>query len=124
MNFDLIRDQVVRLLGADSELELSHFKRILTLDAFRNTEAARTTPPSIANTLLEASNSEPAALLERLKSHDDGLTETESEEVLERVGPNEVQAEKPMPWWVHLWHCYANPFSLLLSVLAIVSYFQ
>ena len=24
---------------------------------------------------------------------------------------------------MHLWHCYSNPFSLLLSVLAAISYF-
>lgn len=40
----------------------------------------------------------------------------------ERVGPNEVEHEKPLPWWLHLWHCYKNPFNLLLTVLAIVSY--
>jgi Mg2+-importing ATPase len=35
---------------------------------------------------------------------------------------NEVEHEKPLPWWVHLWHCYRTPFSLLLTVLAVVSY--
>ncbi len=27
-----------------------------------------------------------------------------------------------MPGWLHLWHCYKNPFNLLLSVLAVLSY--
>jgi Mg2+-importing ATPase len=122
MNFDVLRDHIVQFLGADSELELRHFTRFLTLDAYRNTENARTTTPSMAKTLLDASALAPSGLIERLQSHDDGLTETEAEEIFEQVGPNEVQAEKPMPWWEHLWHCYANPFSLLLSVLAGVSY--
>ncbi len=30
--------------------------------------------------------------------------------------------EKPLPWWTHLWQCYRNPFNLLLTVLALVSY--
>jgi len=36
-----------------------------------------------------------------------------------RSGPNEVAHEKPLPWWLHLWHCYKNPFNLLLTVLAV-----
>ena len=39
-----------------------------------------------------------------------------------RDGPNEVAHEKPLSWWLHLWHCYKNPFNLLLTVLAVVSY--
>ena len=39
-----------------------------------------------------------------------------------RDGPNEVDHEKPVPWWLHLWHCYKNPFNLLLTGLAVVSY--
>lgn len=31
-------------------------------------------------------------------------------------------AQKPSPWWVHLWLCYRNPFNLLLTVLGIISY--
>ena len=28
----------------------------------------------------------------------------------------------PQPWWRRLWHCYANPFNLLLTLLAAISY--
>ncbi len=38
------------------------------------------------------------------------------------MGPNEVAHEKPLPAWLHLWHCYRNPFNLLLTLLAVVSY--
>ncbi len=37
-------------------------------------------------------------------------------------GDNQIPAQKPSPWWVHLWTCYRNPFNLLLTVLGIVSY--
>ena len=40
----------------------------------------------------------------------------------ERVGPNEIEHEKPLPWWLHLWHCYRTPFDLLLTLLAVISY--
>jgi Mg2+-importing ATPase len=41
---------------------------------------------------------------------------------LATLGPNEVDHEKPLPWWRHLWQCYRNPFNLLLTVLAAVSW--
>ena len=35
-----------------------------------------------------------------------------------QTGPNEVEHEKPLAWYQHLWLCYKNPFNLLLTVLA------
>jgi len=61
-------------------------------------------------------------LLQQLHSRPDGLTEQEADAIRLEVGPNEVEHEKPLSWWVHLWHCYKNPFNLLLTVLAAVSY--
>ena len=122
MNLDLFRDRVLHLLGAESDVGLRQFKRILLLEAFRTSDVQKTAPPSIAEQLLEVSRITPREVLDLLKSHDDGLTETEAEEIGERLGPNEVQSERPMRWYVHLWHCYSNPFNLLLTGLAIVSY--
>ncbi len=34
----------------------------------------------------------------------------------ETHGDNLIPAQKPSPWWVHLWLCYRNPFNLLLTV--------
>ena len=62
------------------------------------------------------------AAITRLASHADGLTLREAAARLLRNGPNEIAHEKPVPWWLHLWHCYSNPFNLLLTVLAVVSY--
>ena len=73
-------------------------------------------------TLIEAAHLPPAALIERLRSHADGLTGIEADAIRETSGPNTVDHERPMPWWVHLWHCYANPFNLLLTLLSVVSY--
>ncbi|MGA2550155.1 MAG: magnesium-translocating P-type ATPase [Burkholderiaceae bacterium] len=122
MNLDLFRDRVLHLLGAESDIGLRHFKRILLLEHFRFADVPKTAPPSLADELLKASALSPKELIARLNSHDDGLTETEAEEIAERLGPNEVRSEKPMRWYVHLWHCYSNPFNLLLTALAVVSY--
>jgi len=60
--------------------------------------------------------------LMRTGSHVHGLTEAEVLARQARFGANEVAHEQPLPWFVHLWHCYKNPFNLLLSVLAAISF--
>ena len=99
-----------------------HFRRIALLETVTRTGVGREVPPSLARQLVAAATSDIRFLLLRLGSHVDGLSEAQAEAIRERVGPNEVAHEKPLPWWVHLWHCYKTPFSLLLSVLAVVSY--
>src|SRR5579859_5566477 len=100
-----------------------HFRRRGILEARKGTIAAREIPRGFAQALLDASRSDPQSLLERLGSHADGLTETQAEAIREAVGTNEVEHEKPLPWWAHLWSCYANPFNLLLTLLAAISYY-
>lgn len=100
-----------------------HFRRLAILDAIKGTTVARDIPSELSHTLTAASYSEVEPLLERLDSHLDGLSEIQSELIRARVGSNEVEHEKPLPAWLHLWHCYKNPFSLLLTVLAAISYF-
>jgi len=79
-------------------------------------------PASLAERLLAGSRSDLDALWTEMHSHPDGITDEEASAIRERVGPNEVDHERPLPWWVHLWQCYRTPFSLLLTVLAVVSY--
>ncbi|WCM93962.1 magnesium-translocating P-type ATPase [Acidovorax sp. NCPPB 2350] len=68
-----------------------------------------------------AADDVPTAIV-RMVSHEHGLTDGEAERRRHRVGPNEVEHEKPLPAWLHLWHCYQNPFNLLLTLLAVISY--
>jgi len=79
-------------------------------------------PPALVQSLQAAACSRTDAVLQQLGSSLQGLSTKEAEERLERHGPNEVAHEKPLPAWLHLWHCYRNPFNLLLTVLAVVSY--
>ncbi len=99
-----------------------HFRRLALLDTLVQTSVSREVPATLAHTLGTAAQSDPEALLQTLGTHADGLTDGQADAVRERVGLNEVEHEKPLPWWLHLWHCYKNPFNLLLTVLAIVSY--
>ena len=99
-----------------------HFRRLLLLESLTRTGVTKDLPPSLAQELVAAARSDIDGLLQRLDSHADGLTATYADVVRARVGPNEVEHEKPLPWWLHLWQCYKTPFSLLLSLLAVVSY--
>jgi P-type Mg2+ transporter len=100
-----------------------HFRRIAILEAITGTGVSKDLPPSFAQVLVVAARSEPDALLHELGSHTDGLTESHAETIRERVGLNDVEHEKPLRWWEHLWHCYKNPFNLLLTALAAISYY-
>ena len=98
------------------------FGRHLLLETVGQRGRAEAIPESLNRNLLKAASDDiPAALL-RLESHENGLSTPEADGRLLQVGPNEVEHEKPLPWWLHLWHCYKNPFNLLLTVLAVVSY--
>ena len=119
MNLDILKETFavfVRAHGMDR-----HFRRF-GIDMFLNTPD-KDVPQTIAENLANASLADPAVLLNQLNSRADGLTEQESEDIRAKVGPNEVGHEKPMSWWVHLWQCYKNPFNLLLTILAAVSYY-
>jgi Mg2+-importing ATPase len=62
-------------------------------------------------------------LFSDLDSYPFGLTEQKVEQKREIHGFNQVEQEKKLTWYGHLWLCYKNPFNLLLSVLAFVYYF-
>jgi P-type Mg2+ transporter len=89
--------------------------------------AATTGPVAIAGLgqeLLATARGDPAAALRRLKSQADGLDVAEAAKRLARDGPNDVAHEPPLPAWLHLWRCYVNPFNLLLTALAVLSFFS
>ncbi|HEX8978370.1 MAG TPA: magnesium-translocating P-type ATPase [Parasulfuritortus sp.] len=99
-----------------------HFRRLTILESLAQTGVSRELPPGQSQFLVQAALSTPEALFERLETHADGLSEAQAEKVREQVGLNEVEHEKPLPWWHHLWLSYRNPFNLLLTLLAGISY--
>ncbi|MQT29106.1 magnesium-translocating P-type ATPase [Pseudomonas helleri] len=98
-----------------------HFRRLALLDSLTNTTVSREVPPTLAQTLVASANTESAALIDKLGTHTDGLSEAEAQTLRDRHGLNEIEHEQPLSRWVHLWHCYKNPFNLLLTLLAAVS---
>jgi Mg2+-importing ATPase len=61
-------------------------------------------------------------LYTRFQSGPSGLSEEVARTIRARVGANEVEHEKPLSWYAHLWLAYRNPFNLLLSALAVLSW--
>ncbi|MFW3572312.1 magnesium-translocating P-type ATPase [Kosakonia cowanii] len=79
-------------------------------------------PPSMSERCLQTALMEQPQLWETFNSHPEGLNAQEVRLAREIHGENLIPAQKPSPWWVHLWLCYRNPFNLLLTVLGIISY--
>jgi P-type Mg2+ transporter len=98
-----------------------HFLRLASFELFRHAPVSKVVPPDLSATLNAAAREEPAALLARLHSHAGGLDAGEVTRIRRQAGENVVGHDKPMPAWLHLWHCYIDPFNLLLSVLAAIS---
>ncbi len=99
-----------------------HFGRRVMLDSVVQTGVGREAPEDLSRLLAVAALDDQDLLLDRLGSHAEGLTQRRAEAIRTQAGFNEVSHEKPLPWWRHLWHCYRNPFNLLLTVLAAISW--
>jgi len=101
---------------------LRHFGRHAVIGTLAGNGPTAAAPEQMSQDLLAVAHDEPAALFARFGSGPGGLGSREAEARLLKDGPNEVAHEKPVPWLLRLWHCYSNPFNLLLTVLAAVSW--
>ncbi|MFJ2990625.1 magnesium-translocating P-type ATPase [Collimonas sp. NPDC087041] len=100
-----------------------HFQRLAFFDIGKRPGADNALASTLAKQLVSASSAPAEALIDSLGTHAGGLTEAQADKIRQDVGLNEIGQGKAQRWWTHLWHCYRNPFSLLLSFLATVSYF-
>ena len=73
--------------------------------------------------LREVAAATEAALLEQLGTGPDGLTEEQAEAVRERTGPNRLARARRKSAPRRLLEAFADPFSLVLLLLAVVSLF-
>ncbi|WP_110972362.1 magnesium-translocating P-type ATPase [Pseudomonas huaxiensis] len=99
-----------------------HFRRQAMLELLRNGSARGNLPVEFIRQLSTVAGLESAALYQRFGTGPEGLDATRAETVRDRVGANVVDQEKPVSPLLHLWWCYRNPFNLLLSLLALVSW--
>ena len=101
-----------------------HFARRPPLAALVKQDAAAAVRAPFSDDLLLTARDDPAGAIARLRSHAEGLTDDEAALRLQQSGPNEIAHEKPLSPALRLWRCYLNPFNLLLTVLAGLSWFS
>jgi len=84
--------------------------------------AATASPPTLpAENLLQSAREENDALLQRLNTTPEGLSELQSDLRLKRVGPNQIAHEQPVSWIAQLLKTFKNPLVILLASLAALS---
>ena len=88
----------------------------------KKTEALGTSATKIANKLVEYSRMEKYILLSQLKTREKGLDVVDVEMFSKEYKSNEISHEKPKPWFVQLGKAFANPFTLVLLVIAAISF--
>lgn len=97
-------------------------RRETMLESLPQGSAAKDLPAELTQQRLQCANETPQQLYQRFQSHPEGLTEQEAGAIRLSYGSNLIENQQATPWWVHLWHCYRNPFNLLLTILALISY--
>src|SRR3989442_11063916 len=82
----------------------------------------RPVPPAASSLLAEVSRMQPDEVLARLKTTNEGLSDSEAGQRLAEVGPNELAREKKHGWLWRLMITLRNPLVILLAALAIISF--
>lgn len=85
-------------------------------------QAVSVSVQSITQKLLEYSKMEKYILLSTLKTREKGLDFVDVEMLSDQYKSNEITHEKPKPWYVQLFKAFANPFTLILLVIAGISF--
>ena len=99
-----------------------HYRRYALFGKVMRSGLAKTKFPQNAVSLLDASKLSPSEILNDLNTSMSGLKLNQVNSLRTEFGLNEVEREKPLTWWAHLWQCYSNPFNILLTILASISY--
>ncbi len=76
----------------------------------------------LARTCLRYARMDEEALMRHFASHPEGLTPREVAKARARYGLNQVASGGQTPWWRYLVRSYFNPFNLLLTALAVISW--
>ncbi|WP_426722180.1 magnesium-translocating P-type ATPase [Enterobacter cloacae complex sp. 310G5] len=113
---------ITRQLQALLSRHLPH--RLIQRDPLPNAKniAGAAIPASLTERCLNVAAMDENEVWRAFGGHPEGLNATEVDKIRAVHGDNQIPAQKPSPWWVHLWLCYRNPFNLLLTVLGIISY--
>jgi P-type Mg2+ transporter len=76
----------------------------------------------VSPAVLEAAGKDREAVLQSLRTTQEGLTQAEAEDRARTTGPNEVAQERRQGWFVRLLKIIRNPLVILLGTLSAVSF--
>ncbi len=99
------------------------FRRRAILEALTRGKRSDRLSQTLSQRLVDQAHRDLGELLAQLGTSAQGLSSQQVEALREQHGPNEVEHERPVSGLRHLRLSYNNPFNLLLTVLAAVSYF-
>lgn len=100
-----------------------HFVHLGILEIFRSKPLKNDISQNYKDHLTKIALLDTSLLLKNFHSNINGLTEEEANKLRETIGLNKLACDLPSTPGRQLWECYRNPFNLLLSVLALISYF-
>ena len=120
MRSELTKDNWLRRLFLSNRRKA----RLATLEMIESKSAQPdvTATSDPRNQLIEAARTDIIAVLNSVYSSPNGLNKDEAQSRLKEHGLNEVAHEQPVTWYRQLWHAYNNPFNLLLTGLAVISF--
>lgn len=98
------------------------FRRRTMLESVPRGRRADHVSDALSRRLVADAHRDLDELMTQLGTSAAGLSDVEADELRQQHGLNEVEHEGPPRWWQHLWFSYNNPFNLLLTVLAAISY--
>jgi len=108
----------------ETRLSRNLFRRRAILESLSRGRRADRLSGTLNRRMVAQARADLPELLAQLGTSVQGLSDAEADALREQHGINEVEHEGPVRWWRHLWLSYYNPFNLLLTVLATVSYFS
>ncbi|HEI8867782.1 TPA: magnesium-translocating P-type ATPase [Serratia odorifera] len=118
MNLKMLPHLLLNLLSRNLPHRLVHRDRLLEGVA----TDGRAMPTGLAQQRLECAAGSDLQLYTRFDSHPEGITDRQAQIQRDRVGENIIDDRQQESAWRHLWHCYRNPFNLLLTALGMISY--
>lgn len=98
------------------------FRSRTTLAILPGSKGINAQSDALNSKLVNQARAELPELLKQLDTSEQGLNAAQVLKRREQYGLNQIEEENTIHWWRHLWLSYKNPFSLLLTLLAVVSF--
>lgn len=76
----------------------------------------------LTKNLIHYSRQDIDSIYKELKTDENGISNNEAVNRIEKYGLNQIAHERPTPWYIQLINAFINPFVIILLALAVISY--